>query len=105
MQGRLGCQAVRGAEAAAAAFESHRCQPATHSCITWMRTCFNPCRADWAAKLCVELERQELGWYDAGELLGSVAGWGDRSYSITIENFMREARRGGNGPPPPQQGR
>ncbi|GFR48811.1 hypothetical protein Agub_g10762 [Astrephomene gubernaculifera] len=49
-------------------------------------------RADWAARLCLELERQQLEWYNTQEMLGSVAGWGDNSYSMTIVNFMQDAR-------------
>ncbi|GLI67954.1 hypothetical protein VaNZ11_012286 [Volvox africanus] len=49
-------------------------------------------RADWAARLCVELDRQQLDWFNTQELLGAVASWGDVSYSMTIANFMQDAR-------------
>ncbi|KAG2501646.1 hypothetical protein HYH03_000150 [Edaphochlamys debaryana] len=59
-------------------------------------------RADWSARLCADLERQNLEWYSTQDMLHAVAGWGDPSYSMTIENFMRDMRRkeGGPGPGP-----
>lgn len=61
-------------------------------------------RADWAAKLCLELEGQHLEWYEHGCLMDSVAGWGDPSYSQTIINFMRDGARGGGGGGGPRMG-
>ncbi|KXZ55699.1 hypothetical protein GPECTOR_2g1249 [Gonium pectorale] len=49
-------------------------------------------RADWAARLCVELESQRLDWFSTQDVLRSVTNWGDQSYSSTIYNFMQEAR-------------
>ncbi|GLC40647.1 hypothetical protein PLESTB_000036900 [Pleodorina starrii] len=49
-------------------------------------------RADWAARICLELEREQLDWFSTQELLASVAGWGDNTYSMTIVNFMQDAR-------------
>ncbi|EFJ49451.1 hypothetical protein VOLCADRAFT_104326 [Volvox carteri f. nagariensis] len=49
-------------------------------------------RADWAARLCLELERQQLDWFNTQELLGAIAGWGDVNYSMTVVNFMQDVR-------------
>lgn len=56
-------------------------------------------RADWAARVCLDLQQHAVEWYDHAAMMESVANWGDRSYSQTIINFMKQdgSSAGGGG--------